>query len=128
MEGHVVFTEVIKNACQLHLMPLGFEFLNRFLGEVDEFGIEVARLGHAAFGCPIDDLRAAVGELRNGDIAGNLPFQDLRKTQLRPERVIVTGEAQRFPAIGSFVAAAEVVFVGDFRVVLEQGGFALQCL
>ena len=109
-------------------MPLGFEFLNRFLDEAYEFGVDVARLGYAAFRCPIDDLRTAVSELRNGDVAGIVPLQDLRKTQFRPERIIVTGEAKRFPAIGSFVAAAEVVFVGDFWVILEQSGFTLKCL
>ena len=100
-------------------MAFGFQFFNRFLDEADKFWIQVAALGHAAFRRPVDDLRAAVGKLRNGDVAGYLPLQSVSEAQFRPEGIVVTGEPQWFPALGNLVSAAEMIFVGDLWVVFE---------
>ena len=60
-----------------------------------------------------------MGKLGNSDITFHLTGDAAGKAQFRAKGIVVTGEAQRFPAIGCLVSATEVILVGDFWVVLE---------
>ena len=55
-------------------------------------------LRHATFRSPVDDLRATVGELGDGDVAldGSRDFPS--KTQLRTEGIIVTSMPEWLPS------------------------------
>ena len=76
----------------------------------------MAAFGRAAFGGPVDDLRAAVSELGNGDIAGFRGCNRACKAQLRAKGVVVAGEAQGLPAFRYVITSTETVFESNVRV------------
>ncbi len=61
-----------------------------------------------------------MSELGNRDVAGMFLLQCISETDLRSERVVVTGRPQRFPAVGSFSSTADTVLESDLIVVFEQ--------
>ena len=94
--------------------------------ELDELRVKMPAPGPAAFRCPVDDLRTAMGEFRYGYVALHLAGNSVGKAQLRAEGVVVTSEAQGFPSFGNVIAAAKVILVGDPGVVSEEGLLTLE--
>ncbi len=67
-----------------------------------------------------------MGEFGYGNIAFHFAGYCVGKAQFRAEGIVVTGKTQRFPVFRNLVSSTEVIFVGDFRVVLEEGLLALE--
>ena len=119
-KGHVILACMIKDARQLHGVALVLQFLHRAADEGDERRVNMHVLGRRAFGRPVIHLRAAVRELRDGDVALLRGSQGLRKAQLWPKGVVSSCWPERLPTLRGLEAATEAVFEGDLCIVTRS--------
>ena len=69
-KGHVVFPDMIEYAGQFHLITFGLKFLDGFLDEGNELRVEIPVFRFRSLRSPVIDLRAAVREFGDGNVAG----------------------------------------------------------